>query len=299
MNINYATLQQFKRYRGLTSSADDALLQSILNWSTGVIKKYKGRRYDVYKAVIPHDAPIPAASSFGVFDRSRRLPSAERSLILREDLLEMVELTNGDGTALTASEYFLEPIEHTPYSTVHLASGITWLPDDDGNTKQAIGVSGWWGYHDDYPNCFVPSLDTVLDASLTSSATTIHVSDVNGTPADLDGPRFQAGLMLRVGSELMYLTAATAITAADDELSVVRGINGSTAAAHVQGASIEIFRPMSFVAQSALRLAAWRYSQRDTDQFDKTFAVGSGVAVVPTAIPVDVRELLGAPKVRP
>lgn len=299
MNINYATLQQVKSYRTLTSTSDDALLQRFLNWSTGVIHAYKGRRYDVRVATIMHDAPIPDASTFGVYDSSRRRPTRERALILHEDLLEMTELKNGDGTVLAAADYFLSPAEHMPRSVVHLANGVYWLTNDNGDKRQAISVKGLWGYHDDYPDCFVPSLDTVLDNPLTSSATTIHVSDVNGTPADLDTPRFQAGQLLRVGSELMYLIAATAVTGADDTLTVLRGFNGSTAAEHAQGASIEIFRSMAFVNQAAIRLVAWRYTQKDTDTFDKTYAAGTGVVSVPSAIPADVKLLLGAPKVRP
>lgn len=301
MNINYATLYEFKRYRGgglLTSTTDDALIQKLLTWSTGVIHKVKGRRYDVRLATILHDAPIRESSAFGVYDRSRRLPTRERSLILREDLLEMVELKNGDGTVLASGEYFLSP-SSTPYSVVRLSNGIAWLPDDNGNLAQAISVKGWWGYHDDYPNCFVDSLDTVIDNPLSAGSTTIKVSNVNGTASDLDSPRFQAGMLLRAGSELMYLVSATANDPADDELTVVRGVNGSTAASHAQGTKIEIFRPMSFVNQAAIRLTAWRYAQKDTDQFDKTYAAGSGITVVPTALPEDVRLLLGVSKVRP
>lgn len=298
--VNYATLYQVKEYRHLLdTTSDDALLQRFLNWSTGYINQYKGRRFDVRLATILHDAPLPESSSFGSFDGSRRVVSQrERSMILSEDLLEMVELTNGDGTELTTDDYTLAPAG-TPKSVVRLVPGCSWMPNDSGDKRQAISVTGWWGHHDSYPDCFVSSLDTVLDAPLSSNATQIHVANVNGLTADLDTPRFQSGQLLRSGTELIYLLTAEAVDAGNDLLTVVRGVNGTTAVSHIAGTSIEIFRPMSAINQAAIRLVAWRYAQKDVDAFDRTYNVGTGVSTSPAAIPRDITELLGARKVRP
>lgn len=290
----YATLQELKRYAGLTTATEDALLTSFLRWSTRLIDAYKARRYDVRLATILHNAPLETRSSFGVYDRALAAASGLKKLILLDDLLEIVELLNGDGVELTADEYLLEPLEKTPYSVVTLRAGASWVADDNGDVAGAISVQGFWGCHPDYGNAFVDSLDTVRDNPLTANTTSLHVTDISGVTSDLDSPRFQAGQMLRIENEFVYVVAATAVVGNDDLLTIQRGYNGTTAAQHAQGTAIKIFRPDDNIAQACIRLAAWRYQQKDVDNFDKTYAVGTGVVSVPAALPADVRDLLGA-----
>lgn len=291
----YATLHQVKLYTGnLGEEAEDARFVEFLRWSTGLISGYKARRYDVRLTTIPHDAPIPVASSFGVFDRSYQRMSGQKQLILKDDLLEAVEILNGDGTELTSAEYFLEPFERTPYSVLTLKSGATWCPDTNGNLKGAVSVQGFWGFHSNYDQAFADSLDTVLDAPLSAGATQIHVADVDGITEDLIEPRFQAGQLLRIDDELMLLLKTQSKATADDILTVKRGYNGSTAAQHIAGSPVKIFRPEESIVQACLRLVKWRYVQKDVDTFDRTYVAGTGVVSAPASLPADVRDILGA-----
>lgn len=296
--MNYATLYQVKQSLGLTESDQDALLTKYLNWSSRLIENYKDRRYDVRYAVIPHDTPVKKLSDFGVFDRSMKSGEKVRALIMVDDLLEMVSLTNGNGEAIAADDYTLEPVRRSPKSVLHLLNGEYWETDDDGNARGAIAVAGWWGYHSNYDSAWADSLNTVLDNPLTLAGTTITVGAISGPAADLDSPRFQVGQLLRIEDELVYLVQTTEVESANDTLTVVRGYNGSTAAQHAAGTKIEIFRPEGFVVQACERLVHWRYKQRDTDSFDKTYVAGTGVVSVPAALPADVRDILG-PKGRP
>jgi hypothetical protein len=291
----YATLYQVKRYTGnLDNTTEDARFVDFLRWSTGLIEGYKARRYDVRLATIPHDAPITVRSSFGVFDRSYVRSSSQRQLIVVDDLLEMVEFLNGDGVEITSDEFMLEPFDRTPYSVLTLRSGTTWSPDDNGDIKGALSLKAFWGYHSNYANAFIDSLDTVLDNPLTANATQIHVDDVNGATEDLDTPRFQAGQLLRIGDELMLLLAAEAVQGNNDTLTVKRAYNGSVRAQHSQGASIKIFRPEETIVQACQRLVKWRYAQKDSDAFDRTYVAGTGVVSTPASLPADVRDVLGA-----
>lgn len=291
----YVTLHQVRQSIGNLdgNTADDALLLKYIKWATDFVNRYKGRRYDVRLATIPHDAPLARFSSFGVFDREYGAGSPLPPLILQDDLLEMLELTNGDGEEITSNHYVLQPSRSTPYSVVKLRGGAQWAANSDGNVAGALQVEGVWGYHTDYANAFVDSLDTVQDNPLSSSSTTIHVSSLSAPAADLESPRFQAGQLLRIDGEFFYLVDAQD-GAESAELTVVRAYNGTAAAEHAQGAKVEIFRPEGFVVQACERLVKWRYSQRDTDSFDRTYNVGTGVVSTPTAIPVDVRDILGA-----
>lgn len=293
--MNYATLHQVKEYTGnLENPAEDARFTRFLKWSTALINGYKARRYDVRLATLPHAAPLETASSFGAFDRSRLTRSAARKLILKDDLLELVQFLNGDGSEITPAEYLLEPIERTPYSVIALRSGTTWLPDESGEAQGALSVKALWGYHPDYATAFVDSLETVAENPLAANTTQLQVADVNGLAADLDCPRFQAGQLLRIENELLYLISVHAVADAPDLLTVVRGYNGSTAAQHPQGCPIRIFRPDGNIVQACVRLVAWRFHQKDVDNFDRTYVAGTGVVSVPAALPADVRDALGA-----
>lgn len=291
----YATLYQVKQALGLLSATnDDARLTEYLRWSTGLIESYKGRRYDARLATIPHDTPQTYSLGLGRFDSSLSALGKQKKLILLDDLLALETLTNGDGEVLTSDYYMLEPYQRTPYSVIALRGGAMWATDDNGDANGAISVKGYWGYHPNYPEAWVDSLDTVLDNPLSSGATQIHVSDINGITADLITPRFQPGLLLRVESEIMALLAVEAVVGGDDHLTVKRAVAGTTAAAHAAGKSIEIFRPDVNIGQACVRLVQWRYTQKDSDNFDKAYAVGTGVVSVPASLPSDVRDLLGS-----
>lgn len=291
----YATLYQAKQHLGLLSeTTEDARLTQYLKWATGLINAYKMRRYDVRLVTIPHDAPLSMASTFGRFDSSYAVPSAQKSLILLDDLLEMMQFLNGDGTEIAADAYLLEPFERTPYSVARLRSGTTWSLDDNGDASGALSLKGFWGYHPDYDNAWIDSLDSVRDNPLTAGATTIHVADVNGMTEDLESPRFQAGQLLRIEDDLALVLSASAVTGNDDVLTVKRGVNGATAVQHVLGKTIKIFRPDPAIVQVCLRLVHWRFVQKDSDTFDRAYAVGTGVVSSPASLPADVRDILGA-----
>jgi hypothetical protein len=151
-----------------------------------------------------------------------------------------------------------------------------------------------WGYHEDYDRAWGDSLDTVSgSAGITASATSLSVTDADGAPEDRVGQRFQAGQLLRAETE--YL-AVRAVDTATNTLTVKRGANGSTAAAHAQGTAIYIYRPMETIEQAALRLATWAYRQKDTNTFERITILGSTQTVMPGAVPGDVLELLPTPR---
>lgn len=292
--MDYATLYEAKEYIGLSSTAtsDDARLLKFLKWSTGLINGYKQRRYDVRYETIKHDAPLSIQNTFGQFGTGRHTATHQQSLILNDYLLQVKELKNGDGEIFPEGSFFLEPA-FAPYVNVALANGYHWAADSDGNLKQAISVTGLWGFREAFSNAFDDSLDTVLDDPLAQNSSVIHVEDVNGITSSLLSPRFQSGQLIRIGDELIYIISATRITDGNDELRVVRHYNGSSATEHALGSKIEIFRPMDSINQVALRLVKWRYTQKDVDVFDKTYNVGTGTVTTPASLPADVRDILG------
>lgn len=296
--MNYASLTQIKSYLRQSSSetSDDALLVTLARQASRFIESYKGRRYDPYITTLYLDIPtVPVP--FGQYGSLNSTSIRSKSLILPTDLLEVIEFTNGNGETILSTEYCLEPLASAVKSIIVPLVGLSWAPSSDGNYRQAIALKGIFGYTDRYPECWVDSLNTVLDNPLSISSTTIKVSDVTGVDADLESPRFQTGQIVRLESEFVLITAVTAVIGGDDTLTVVRHVNGSTAAQHPTSTKIEVLKVFSPILQACIRIVAWRYAQKDTDSFDRSFNLTTGVSIIPSALPPDIRELLGSRKV--
>jgi hypothetical protein len=297
--MNYATLFEVKSYLGMsmTETKPDVKLTSFLRWATGQILEYKRRRFDIYYRAAKFDIPRHAASVFGQFQPSA-VVAQNKALILMEDLLEPVELKNGDGTVIDDADYILQPEDSTPKVLIRLLNGA-WVPDEDGNVLQAGSLAAYWGYNTLYPDCWVDTLDAITDAVPTALQTVFHVTDADGINAYGEAARFQVGQLLMLGSganrEFMLLAG---FNTTDNTITVARGQNGTTARAHATGTKLYAWRVEDVINQACIRLTVWRYKQKDIDSFDRTYNAETGVSTIPTALPVDVVRLLGARKAR-
>lgn len=63
-------------------------------------------------------------------------------LMFDEDLLEITSITNGNGTSLSAGDYWLEPMNKLPSWGIRLKSTKVWSFSTDG----IVEVTGKWGY---------------------------------------------------------------------------------------------------------------------------------------------------------
>jgi len=140
-----------------------------------------------------------------------------------------------------------------------------------------ITVTGFWGYRKDYSNAFIDSLDSVQDAlGINATVTTITVTNVSGADALFWSPRFDAGNLIRIDNELI-LILATNTTA--NTLSVRRGVNGTTKAAHALNTDITIWYPETDLMDTVSRQAAYFYSRRGS--YEAIAVQGVATAVYP------------------
>jgi hypothetical protein len=281
---NYVTLDEIKRTFNISGSTDDAALVLFASWATALIDEWKGRRYDVRYETRLYDTPETPSSSFGSLNGAYATGNQQK-LRLSNDLVELVELVNRDEIALESGDFVLEPANETPKTRIKLRNGAIWVEGEYG-PEQAISVTGFWGAHDRYQDAWKNS--QVLAAELDDSAVEIDLSSL-GT--------LQAGQLLRIDDELILLESIVEKTVGEVTtytLTVERGFNGSTAAVHNAGAQIKIFKPMGIIQQAAMRLVKWRYAQRDVDNFDKTYIVGTGTVSIPANMPSDVVLALGS-----
>lgn len=168
-----------------------------------------------------------------------------------------------NGTALTGSQYVLEPRGRTPYTVIRRVDGTdigVWNTSDVW--LDAISISGVWGWRKNYTADGWRKVDD-LAASMTDSATTLTVADVDGVDPFGRTPRISAGAMLRIttsgASEYLEVTATDTTT---NVVTVMRGVNGSTAIAHSSGDDVEVWYPEPAVVHATARWAGYLYQRR-------------------------------------
>lgn len=193
------------------------------------------------------------------------------TLYLDEDLLVTSSIT-WDSTLLSAST-FREATDHMlPFWAIRFdpQNLQSWGADFDSS----IDVEATWGFHHNLSQAYTESGDT---ATITDSATSITVA--SGAKA-----RYEILQYIRIESELMQITDIPDTTT----LTVLRGVNGHTAAEHTSQL-IEIYSVIDSIAEAATRLTAWAYNHRN-DLGDRIqFPDGSSVI---TQVPTFVRETL-------
>ena len=222
-------------------------------------------------------------------------------LCVDEDLLEIATLTTQNGsTTISASNYFLksgDEYNRSPYERIELKTDgtqTTFLYS--GTTQQANSVDGFWGYHDDWDNAWA-QVDTVQDNPLTSSDTTVTVADVDGVDEQGFTPRFHLQQLIRFGpdssAEYAYITGKSEEA---NTLTVVRGVNGTTAAEQTQSTDIYVYRPMADIQEALLLLAVYSYRRKDSvgTVDDRALASSTGVLVMPPKLPEEVSSAISA-----
>lgn len=245
-----ATLYQLRRLLALDAAdtEDDDHLIAMLEAASTMMERIARRRFLPHIATLKHTLHLHNTSE----------------LLLRDDLLELTTLSNGDGSIIDSSDILLLPnIGNEPASIIRLINGQAFSYED--TPHQAIEVTGIWGWHDQWGTAWLDSNDTVQDDPLSSSATSITITDADGTDAYGESPRFQVGQLLRIESEYMWVIA---VDTTANTLTVQRGANGSTAAEHAASSSIEVYQPPFDIEMLCLRWANWLYREPDARMSD-------------------------------
>lgn len=205
-------------------------------------------------------------------------------LDLDTDLLELTTLTNGDSAAIASSIYLLRPSNVTPKNRIELRlSGFTSFRYNT-DWQAAISVDGIWGYHDDYTNAW-GSTGQTLASGINSSATTFDVTSAAASVDDQYRTAFEVLGYLKIENEMLQITNIST-----DTLTVLRGVNGTTAASHSSGVAIKNYRQIPEIESAVGSLAAWLYRNRQTIGERVTFL--SGAEIVTNIAPQNIRDTL-------
>lgn len=140
MATDYATLDEVREF-GVFAAADtanDTMLTNLITRTSALIDTKCGREIvpsaDATHYFSPEDIAVDN------LDGGIKIGD----LMLDETLVSITSLTNGDGTAIAGTEYFLLPrsYERKSYIRMKEASTVSWDFDTDGY----IAVVGKWGY---------------------------------------------------------------------------------------------------------------------------------------------------------
>lgn len=261
----YSTILDIRStYLAIVGTGDDALLLDILR---SVCR-------DIDKAARQFFYPLIETRTF----------NAQRDVrggLLKVDrpLLAVTTLTNGDTNAVTSGQYVFEPPNASDYPKWGIrllgSSGVSWTFSTD--PENALSLAGIWGYHENYADAWQPlyaASDGVtpvtVNETFSSSDTALTVSAA---------PTWKAGQLWKCESEYMYLSSGTSVTA-----TLLRGVNGSTAAAHASGTALTVWTVDESLNQLTKEATVARYRLRANPLADNFVALDGTVLVNPKDI---------------
>ena len=204
----YASLGMVKAEIGKSNTGDDTVLLRLLDRVSREIDKYAGRHFYAENA-------------------TRYFDGNNKPRLLISDLLAVttlkVDANNDDTYELTlaaSTDYWLypdNPTQNTPYYRIDLNPLSTQLGAWPRGRRK-IQIVGIFGY----------SQETE------PSGTLVEALDASETAIDMTaGHGLTGGETIYVGTEQMYVSAV-----ATNTLTVVRGVNGTTAATASDGAAV-------------------------------------------------------------
>lgn len=238
MTNAYISLPTLKDTLGITGTGDDAALLRMIEEISRKIDGHCGRVFYRYTAT----------RYFSGNDGE--------TLLLPEDLIAVTTLkedVNGDatyGTAWATTDYELYPYEAEPTGAAGLQTVQPYWKLEvnrrSNGTKTRFGqgqkrfeLAGRWGYSESKR-----ASGSLLNGAVNASTTTFTVDD---------GTDFEVGQTIVADSEQSYITAIAA-----QVLTVERGVNGTTAAAHDDDTAVSIIEYPPDVAAAVLIEASRR-----------------------------------------
>lgn len=194
-------------------------------------------------------------------------------LPLNEDLLILSTLDFG-ALSITASDYRVSPSSALPTDALFLSrTSMTGAVYDFG---AAYVIDGIWGYVTNLSQAWTRAQASLSIGSTTATAITVTV----GTSVNYETLSY-----LKIDDEYLQVTD---IDLATDVLTVVRGVNGTTAAIH-NSAALYRFNPEPDVAKAATLLAAYFYQRRSDAAGSVQYSDGS---INLDAYPINVRDVI-------
>ena len=175
--------------------------------------------------------------------------------------------SSGDWLAYPLNAAPTEP-DGRPYTRIVATAGGRRFPLSRGG----VSVAGAWGYGDVREDTGLQ----VSDDGAAAEDTEIIVAASGGGPS----VSLSAGNTVRVGDEQVYVTGVADNGQDATILTVQRGVNGTTPAAHAAGSGVSVYRYPPAVTEACLQQAAVWWRERLSAPFrpDTAFNLSTGEA---------------------
>lgn len=255
----YATLAEAKAQMEAHNSTDDVKL-------LGYIRQVSNRidRTFMPKRPAPVFAPyIETRSNFRL--EGERVNSWDGTFYFGEPLLALTAVTVGTQTPVVGTDVQLYQGEVAPYMTLQLINRCcnSWHRYTECAGCSAIPfvtIAGTWGYHVDWGNAWLDTLQTITNiGGINASAISFTVTDVDAANANGITPAFSMGNLIKIDSEYLEVTGTNTTT---NTVTVRRGVNGSTAAAHAQSTAAYAFQVEEQIKRATIRQAGFQYAKQ-------------------------------------
>ena len=271
----YANSYDFRAYMSGTDhvtdwDTDEAPIVRVLGSASKRIDTYLGRSFGIRTETHTYDIGRGALRNDQIFrgygnevndfpDYWSSKLSGAAVLLLGDWLATATTVTAYGQTARTSStvltegignDFLLEPYNRSPKTLLKLEEDTT---DSLFGGQQTLTILGEWGWQTDKI-----SLSTI-DAIGSTSTTAVSVASGSGT---------YVGDTIIIDTEQLYVSAVSG-----NNLTVIRGVNGTTAATHSGGAAYYRWKYPDDVTQAALDIARTYWRSRDAGL---TTIIGSG-----------------------
>lgn len=250
------TLAYVRRHRKLGAAdptKDDPLIMDLIQEASAEFQESVGRIFLPWRGVSLCDYHHPYKVDF------------------KDDVLELVSLTNGDGTALDLTTLMLQPNNSLPAWRAQVKYGSPFFVYVV-EPRQAISLDAWRGCVPHYrTGAFKASGVIVPAGNLLVGVTSLVLTAGQGAS-------FETGQYLACTTsgvkELMQITAIVT-----DTLTLSRGELGTTAALHNSGDALQILVPARDVMAAVREIAVYKYLHKD-QVGGKIVTVANGVVMV-------------------
>ncbi len=233
----YATIGDLKGVLGITSTTDDTVMRKMLESASRSIDRYCNRRFYVTSETKTFDGAV-----------TLWLP----------DLLSITTLKTDEGNDGTfentydTGDYILYGGDIEDSLNVYPRTRIEINPNGDYSSfasgyRAGVQIVGAWGYGNG-----ISATPYIIDTT-TSEAISVGETAIDVTSAT----NLSAGQTLLIESEQVYVYSISSST-----LTVEKGVNGTTDAAHDTAKNIYIYQYPADVRQACIDLAVATYQNR-------------------------------------
>jgi hypothetical protein len=224
---------------------------------------------ELFKSAVPLFVPVIEARDIAL--NGVDINSALRTLIMRTTQGVVSPLLSLTGVGINTTNLVVgtnvrayPPSPRPPYYQLQLL-GSAWTSwyslaycADNAWGPQFASVTGVWGFNRNYAQAWL-AVDALATAITATTATTFAVADMDGANAYGQTPRISAGNLVQIDSEWMDVVSTDTAT---NTVTVIRGVNGSTATTHLISAPVSVYQVDRSIRRATTRQVAAQYARQ-------------------------------------